>query len=996
MFGLRGRLFALLVLVTVPVLGVILYIGIEQRAEAGRVARESALALARTVASAHETEVAKANQLLEALAKLPALRSPEPAKCSAFLASMLESGSSFANLGLIGLDGQVLCSALPMTPEVNLADREYFRRALSEGSFAVGDYQIGRITGVASVNFGYPVRDERGTISAVVFAALPLAKLAALVDVAKLPEGSVVNVSDANGTILYREPEPELWVGQQLADAHLLEFIRRSGGEGTVETEGVDGIERLYGFADLSRVLGHGGVEMQADLGHVYVSVGLPRAFAYAAQNRALLMTAATASGLVLLLLAVGWWGSGAFVLKPVRGLLAATRRLGEGDLTARADVPARAGEISELAHAFDAMAAGLEEREREIRSQIAHIARLNRLYAMLSGSNQALLRIRDEQELFTEACRIAVSKGGFRLAWVARFEGEPPVFRPVIHAGEGSFEPEALAVPAASDPEAKEETFGPVLAAGQRVVINRLADEGHGTEALGNALAALGCGAFAALPLRRKNKVEGALFVAAAEESFFDREETELLIEVAADLSLGLEIIDNQRSLTALAYRDRVTGLANRPMFEKRLAEALDDAKDQESYLGVQVIGVGGLPEVDGTMGPLAGDEMLAEVARSLAEKPSAVDTVARIGREEFGIVLGCAASPSDISQAAATVLDAVPKVVSAGGVQVSTRPHSGLAVFPYDGTNPEELVRRALLAHHQALRTRSAEPLFYSEEFDAEARERRKIEGELRLALERKEFALHYQPIVNLSNGEAVGVEALLRWRSPYLGDVPPAKFIPVAEESLLIKPIGAWALKTACEQAKRWAEAGLPRLKISVNVSAIQLHEGDFLGSIKKIFAEAGYDPRQSPLEIEITESRLMENVDFFARFLKEMKGLGALVVIDDFGTGYSSLSRIKELEVDGLKIDLSFVRGLERGADAVTLVKGIVAMAQALDLEVVAEGVETEGQASILRDLGCNYGQGYLFGRPGPAEAVAQYFLRGGAAPRGAGSALGPAD
>lgn len=977
-WGLRLRLFGVLLLITLPALGIVLYTGLQQRGEAGRLARENALAMAQAVSGANKITVAQARQLLETLAALPVLQKPDPASCGAYLATLLHSGSTFVNLGLAGLNGQVLCSALEFHQPVNLADRAFFQEALAGDGFAVGDYQVGRITGVASVNFGYPVRDEQGAITGVVFAALPLAKLAAYVNTARLPEGSEVLITDANDIVLWRDPDPGPWLGKRVTDSPLFALVRGADGEGTVEAMGLDGTERLYGFTSLSDVAGSEGL---------HVIVGLPKAFAYTAQNRALAMTAGTAVGLVALLLSVGWWGSGAFVLRPVRQLLATSQRLGDGDLSARTRVPERAGEVSELARAFNAMAADLEERDRQIRSQVDHIARLNRLYAMLSGSNRALTRIRDEEGLFAEVCRVAVSKGGFRYAWAAKAQGEPRAFHPLVQSGAGPVNAAELAVPVAPCGAAEKESLGEILLAGQPAVLNRLS-AGEGGGPFPKALAALGCKALAAFPVRKKDGVAAALFFAASEEDFFQREEVDLLREVAADMSLGLEIIENERELADLAYRDRITGLPNRPMFERRLAEAVEKARDEDRYLGVQMIGIAGLPDVDGTMGPFAGDEMLAEVAECLSGLSAGVDTVAWVGREGFGIVLGNLPSPDDISRAAAAVMDAVPAVVSAGGIPVSTRPHSGLAVYPYDGADAEELIRRALLAHHRALRARLEKPLFYSEEFEAEPRERRKIEGELRFALERGEFALHYQPIVSLSNGNPVGIEALLRWHSPYLGPVSPAKFVPIAEESLLIRPIGAWVLKTACEQAQRWARAGLERLKVSVNVSVVQLHERDFFDGVRRISEEAGYDPSRGGLQIEITESRIMENVEFFARLIKEMKGLGVSVTIDDFGTGYSSLNRIKELDVDGLKIDLSFVRDLERDAEAVTLVRGIVAMAHALDLEIVAEGVETEGQAAILRELGCDFAQGYLFGRPGPAEEIARFLAEGA---RGRGSA-----
>jgi EAL domain-containing protein (putative c-di-GMP-specific phosphodiesterase class I) len=315
----------------------------------------------------------------------------------------------------------------------------------------------------------------------------------------------------------------------------------------------------------------------------------------------------------------------------------------------------------------------------------------------------------------------------------------------------------------------------------------------------------------------------------------------------------------------------------------------------------------------------------------------------------------------------------------------EIFTTLRIGAAVYPQDGHDGDILMQKAAIARQA---TGLGAVAFFSAKLDAELRERRAIERELRTAIPRGELVLLYQPVVDLWTRKVTGAEALIRWRSESLGDVPPPTFIRVAEETGLIHEIGEWVLVTACRQGREWSRRGFPRLRISVNASVKQLREPAFLERLEAILGEAGPDSPDLRLGMEITETVLMENVEDAVAVIRRLRGMGVKTYIDDFGTGYSSLSYLRDLPLDTLKIDTSFVRDIPGDEDAVAVVTGILAMAHSLELRVIAEGVETEEQFITLRNLGCEAAQGYYFSRPIPADEFEQ--ILEGASALGAGS------
>jgi EAL domain-containing protein (putative c-di-GMP-specific phosphodiesterase class I) len=363
----------------------------------------------------------------------------------------------------------------------------------------------------------------------------------------------------------------------------------------------------------------------------------------------------------------------------------------------------------------------------------------------------------------------------------------------------------------------------------------------------------------------------------------------------------------------------------------------------------------------------------LLREAARRLRGLVREGDTVARAGSSIFSAALADVAHTRDVILVARKITNVFAEPIELEDTEFYVTIRIGIAVSPEDGDDVDTILKNAEVALNISQREAGSTYRFYTPEINTRALERFEIEQELRHALERNEFIVHYQPVVDMNTGAITGCEALLRWNNQKLGSVPPGRFIPVAEETDLIVPIGEWVLRTACEQGRRWHEQGL-NLRLAVNISAKQLRRIEFPDTVLTILRKTGVDPASSSLTMEITESELMEDAEGTAKLLKNLQARGLSISIDDFGTGYSSLSYLKRLPVDTLKIDISFIRDITRSHDDAAIVKAIIALAHSLDMKVVAEGVETREQYTALRAIGCDAAQGFLFS---PAVLAADF-------------------
>jgi diguanylate cyclase (GGDEF)-like protein len=433
---------------------------------------------------------------------------------------------------------------------------------------------------------------------------------------------------------------------------------------------------------------------------------------------------------------------------------------------------------------------------------------------------------------------------------------------------------------------------------------------------------------------------------------------------------------IDRHRIQVETAYiaqHDAVTNLPNRLVLNDRISQAISSARRRTAATAVMFVDLDRFKHINDSLGHAVGDQLLQSVSTRLVTCVRGSDTVSRQGGDEFVILLSEIANPDDAAKCARKILLSLSSPHFIAGQELHIDGSIGISICPSDGADAETLIKNADMAMYHAKEIGRNNFQFFKAEMNSRAVERQSLETSLRHAFERNEFLLHYQPKVNLFTGEITSVEALIRWQHPDRGLVPPAQFVPIAEDCGLIIKIGRWVLNEACRQLRVWHDAGLPQLRVAVNVSAIEFRNKDFVEGVRAIISETGLEARF--LELELTESVLMGDARFAASVLQEIKGMGIRIAVDDFGTGYSSLSYLREFPIDILKIDRSFINQITADCDGSTIVDAIISMGKSLKHVVVAEGVETRDQRTYLQAHNCEEGQGYLFSKPLPAEQFA---------------------
>jgi len=431
------------------------------------------------------------------------------------------------------------------------------------------------------------------------------------------------------------------------------------------------------------------------------------------------------------------------------------------------------------------------------------------------------------------------------------------------------------------------------------------------------------------------------------------------------------------EETIRDLALNDSLTGLANRNRFHRRLTKAIAWARRHDSRVALLFLDLDKFKRVNDEIGHPGGDALLQQVSQRFSMLARETDTVARLGGDEFAIVMTNVTDVSAAGLFAKRILDNMAAPFFVNGDAVTSGTSIGISIYPDDDTDTDGLIRKADLALYQAKSMGRGIYQLYDEEMHARVRRARTIETELRTALTREEFVLHYQPQLDITGNEVVGAEALVRWQHPKRGLLSPAEFIDIAETSGLIVEIGKWVLGEACAQSNRWSAEGLPALRVAVNISARQFKSDELVETVRAVLDETGIEP--SLLELEITESMVMHDVEEIAARLSQLSDLGLEISIDDFGTGYSSLAYLKRFPVQRLKIDQSFVGMLDAESEDAAIVEAIIRLGHSLRLNVTAEGVETGQQLSVLRNLGCDEVQGYFFSRPITAAAFSDYVL-----------------
>jgi diguanylate cyclase (GGDEF)-like protein len=426
------------------------------------------------------------------------------------------------------------------------------------------------------------------------------------------------------------------------------------------------------------------------------------------------------------------------------------------------------------------------------------------------------------------------------------------------------------------------------------------------------------------------------------------------------------------QQRIQHLAYHDNLTGLPNRSLLQDRLAHSIARAERSNRKVAVLFIDLDNFKNINDTLGHDVGDELLRQVSRKLSECVRLEDTIARQGGDEFIVLLDSLEDGRGASIVAQKILNSLRQPFVLSGTEQHVSGSVGIALYPEDGRDAQTLMKNADTAmfHGKGLGKNTYQ--YFTAQMNIAVKRRMTLESALRRAVMQKDFVLNYQPQINLETGEIIAVEALVRWKTEDSGTVMPGDFIPLAEETGLINEIGEWVLREGCRQAKEWQSMGLTQRRMAINLSARQFSDRGFLDMVTRVLAETGLEPEC--LELEITESQVMRQTEGMIMLLNKLSEMGVQLAIDDFGTGYSSLSYLKRLPIQKLKIDQSFVRDITVDPNDTAIVVAIINMARSLDLETIAEGVETAGQLALLRSKGCRVGQGFYFSAPVRAEVL----------------------
>jgi diguanylate cyclase (GGDEF)-like protein/PAS domain S-box-containing protein len=598
-----------------------------------------------------------------------------------------------------------------------------------------------------------------------------------------------------------------------------------------------------------------------------------------------------------------------------------------------------------------------------ERKEQEARIRRLTRTYAVLSGVGSTILRVHQRQALLAEICNIAVHVGELALSVVASADA---VVGSAMLASNGASADlhETIGRWLVDQSKRSGSLVERAVVTRRPAVTNDLRREDWG-DRLGPALLADGHLALAVIPVLVAGNVNCLLALVADQVEFFDEDQLKLLAELADNVGFALEHSAQAQRLEFLAFNDELTGLANRRLLADRLTQQLVVCTESKLKLAVVIIDIERFRQINETLGRRSGDELLIEIARRLGTVSEGRCPIARYSSNTFAAIVGPLEAEAEVAQWLEQALTSLGQPAQVAGTELRLAARVGISIFPSDGQDVD-----VLLANAEAALKKSKESahryLFYTPAMNGRVAERLNLETRLRSGIEKQEFLLHYQPKVDLKTGRVIGLEALIRWLGPDGKLIPPGLFIPLLEETGMIVEVGEWVMRQAAWQYADWTARGLNPPRIAVNVSPLQLGQPNFVAGVDAILNS--YPHSNSGLDLEITESVLMEDLAGNTEKLRLAKAAGLGVAIDDFGTGYSSLGYISRLPIDALKIDRSFVLGMTDDAQQMSIVTTIISLAHSLDLKVIAEGVETAAQAHLLRLLKCDQIQGYLVARP----------------------------
>jgi diguanylate cyclase (GGDEF)-like protein/PAS domain S-box-containing protein len=603
----------------------------------------------------------------------------------------------------------------------------------------------------------------------------------------------------------------------------------------------------------------------------------------------------------------------------------------------------------------------------RDVSARVAGERRITRLYrtgAVLSAISSLIMRVRSADELYRSACSIAAGEGRFSEAWIGVLApGETLRVETYVNAAEGGLEAAMAALP---------EEFRDGSALYERLVLHRQPvvfeavgeNDGRDPRQRGSTRSF----GIAWLPIVHEDATVAVLVLRSSAAWLFDDDEIDLLRQLAAEISFALEYLAHSRKVAYLAYYDALTGMANRSLFEDRVNQHLRDARAHDTRVAIAVLALDRIKSINNTYGREAGDDVLKQVAERLRQFVPDPSLIARTGADEFAVVVSGAASALELADTMAQLnrlLGDTP--VHSSGHEIRVLSKIGIALHPEDGPDAQQLLTNAEAAVREAHAT-SVQLLFYDKRMTEAVARRVRLENMLHRALQRDEFVLHYQPKCGLLNRRIEGYEALIRWRNPELGLVPPMSFLPLLEENGQIVEVGNWVVRQVLADRRRWRERGIELPRIAVNISAVELRAREFVSRFANEIREHG----SAALEVEISEGALMRDIAVSIDKLESLRDLGVQLAVDDFGSGHSSLAYLARLPARSLKVDRIFIATMLGNPNHAAIVSTVITLAHSLGLQVVAEGVESQEVAAALERLGCDYGQGYWFGAPAEAE------------------------
>ncbi|MBN8440414.1 MAG: EAL domain-containing protein [Thauera sp.] len=851
-------------------------------------------------------------QVLKIMASSDDLQSLDPEDCNGIASRLLGSVEGFANIGAALPDGKVFCSARNGATPVSVSDRRWFRHAVASKSISPGEFIVGRITGKSGLVFGYPLRAPTGELRAVLFASITLSWFERLVEGFSLPAGWEASVISASGQILAHRPNPAHWREATVPHSLLTRLSEAISQEG--------GVAQFAGMDGARRLYGVSAPEFAGGSG--FMTIGAPLDQSLDALDRRLQLQLALIACLALASALLARFYVYRLIEIWAARIRSAVDRIADGSLDTRVAHSAGIVELDALSQGINRMASEIEKHEAELR----------RLSMVVERSPESIV-ITDTQARIVYVNESFQRTTGYSLADVV---GKTPS---LLDKG--------------LTPRATYDEMWACLARGE---VWR--GEFHNTRKDGTTYLELA----SISPI--KDPSGKVTHYVALKEDITQRKQSEALLH-------------------RLAYYDALTELPNRALLHDRIAQAIRSLSRSDAYGMLMLLDIDRFQQLNDTLGHAAGDRLLRSVSARLRASVRDEDTVARHGDDDFAILIEqIGDNETDALLHAEHLARKVQRELEAPyglGEGENDRHYAtlsmGISLFHGKVISLDTLLKQAEVALYRAKQDGRNNICFFNPDMQAVVDAHSRMEARLHEALESRAFRLFYQPQFD-RRGRLTGAEALVRWPLDDGTMVSPADFIPLAEDTGHIVPLGLWVLHTACLQLAQWqTEAHTRALTIAVNVSARQFHQPDFVASVTRTVTEAGIDPGR--LKLELTESAILSDLDETIARMNQLREFGIQFALDDFGTGYSSLSYLKRLPFDQLKIDQSFVRDMARDASSEAIVLAVLSMSHALGMEVIAEGVETAAQREFLHRHGCEFYQGYLFGKPLPIDTWGEF-------------------